>query len=148
MYFYLRIVKTSSALLIWVLAVAVIISLEARVALADPVGVCNNGCSCSGNGCCPGCQIAFETPPAVGYYIRVPSCADSVYNYCNADGSNFSCVTQTVACYTTLPAPALIPVFTDGTCVFLEMTVGGPLPFQLMAAPAQVPGVVQADFLD
>ena len=94
---------TSCVLLLWCSTVALILSLEAKVALAAPGG-CACGCSCSGNGCCPGCQEAYPNPPGwigvqVGNYIMVPSCVASPYNYCNSDSSNFSCYMQQISCY-------------------------------------------------
>lgn len=87
-------------LLLWFLVIVIVLILEATVVFADPGNGCME-CSCSGNGCCPGCQEAegWNGYKPVVEYIQAGSCPATIYNYCVIDGSQNSCTSENVYCY-------------------------------------------------
>lgn len=119
--------RASCVLLLWCLAAAFVLSLEATVVFAVPVCGCPCGCSCSNYLCCNQCQ-QVAIPAGNGTFELVgvkPPCADSQYVGPNYDNSNFSVTCQSVTCYS-VPANGQWQAY-DSRCIAPYKMVNGPL---------------------
>lgn len=104
-----------SVLWFWFLAVALLLTNEATVVLADPS--CTQ--SCTGVMCCAGCGAAYTSfDGKIIYYIQVPPCQDlkSYYYMCGPDLSgNWTCTSQNISCYT-VPQGQPVTYYSDNNC--------------------------------